>query len=62
MRDTATGNIKSLKTTEVVKKARYLDRKGEKVDYRSKYLLVKTVREKEEEISEPVKVGNKEPR
>ena len=34
VRDTATGNIKSLKTTEVVKKARYLDRKGEKVDYR----------------------------
>ena len=37
----------------------------EKMKYslnKTKYLLVKTVREKEEEISEPVKVGNKEPR
>ena len=34
VRDTATGNIKSLKITEVVEKARYLDRKGEKVDHR----------------------------
>ena len=35
VRDTATGNIKSLKITEVVQKARYLDRKGEKVDHRN---------------------------